>query len=298
MIGGLVLAGLCALAWAGLDAVRKQLSGAIAPLPLLALLNLGLVPIFAAWWAFAGGAITDLGAYLVPASIALVLQITANVLFFAALRASPLSLTIPFLGLTPAFATLVGALVLDEQPSLAQGAGAGLVVLGALTLGSGASEDLDEEKTGHARIGLLQVFVRERGALMMCGVALCWALTMSLDKQALRVAAVPIHALVELVGVLVAVLVYLAIRGRLAELAVERSQWRRLALALLIFASAFALQLTVIQVVDIAIVETIKRAVGLLSAVALGWWLFDEHVGAKTMIAVVLMVIGVVAVML
>lgn len=288
---GLVLAGACALAWAGLDAVRKRLSAVVLPLPLLALLNICLIPVFATWWIVAGGTITDFEAYVVPASLALVLQIVANILFLAALRASPLSMTIPFLGLTPAFATLGGLVVLGEQPTTAQLLGVGLVVVGALVLGSAPSAEGE-------RVGLLRAFVRERGAIMMCGVALCWAVTMSLDKRALAHAAVPIHALVDLVGVLVAVLIVLAVRGRLAELRVERSAWALLGLAGLIFAAAFALQLLVIQVVEIAVVETIKRAVGLVSAVVLGKWLFGEDVGPLTWVAVALIGVGVVAVML
>ena len=290
---GLVV--LSAFAWAGLDAVRKQLSAAIAPMPLLVLLNLCLLPVFGAWWAYAGGSITDLSAYAIYGGTGLGLQIVANVLFLSALRVSPLSLTIPFLGLTPVFATLVGAVLLDERPGPWQLVGVALVVLGALILGSSPSEAEREEGGNFV---LLRAFVREPGAQMMTGVALCWSVTMSLDKQALSHAALPIHALIQLSGVLIAALIYLLVSGRLAELRIERDARRTLAGAVVLFGFAFGLQLVVIQSSLVSVVDTVKRAIGLLSAVILGKLLFDEDIGALTLVGVLLIVIGVVLVML
>lgn len=281
---GLSLALACGLAWAGLDVVRKQLGADIAPMPLLVLLNCGLLPVFALWWALAGGTITDLSAYAPPTAAALVLQIVANALFLAALRASPLSLTIPLLSLTPVFAALLGAVMLAEVPTLVQSSGIALVVLGALLLGS---------STEGGRLQLLRAFVRERGAWMMMGVAACWGITSTFDKLALRYAAVPIHALVELVGVIGSALVVLLVRGRLRELAGARSHLGRLGFATIIGAAALGLQLVSVQYILVSQLETIKRALGLISAVVLGKLVFDEAVTPSKIAAVVAMIVGV-----
>lgn len=290
------------LAWAALDAIRKSLSGLVAPLPLLVLLDTCLLPIFAAWWLLDGGGISDARGYAIYGGASLGLQLIANVLFLSALRASPLSLTIPFLGLTPAFATLGGALLGSETPRAAQLLGVALVVTGALVLGSAPpaepSEQPERPRQSKQRPRLLAALAREPGARMMIGVALCWAAAINLDKQALRCASLPIHAFVQLLGITLAVLVYLAARGRLAELKIARDARRQLALAALVFGLAFALQLTAIQSVLVAVVETTKRAIGLLSAVALGHLWFGERVGPLTLLGVALLLVGVVLVML
>jgi drug/metabolite transporter (DMT)-like permease len=286
----LSLAFACALAWAGLDVFRKQLGGAIAPLPLLFLLNIGLLPVFAIWWLATDGTITDLDAYAPPASAALVLQIVANILFLAAIRASPLSLTIPFLALTPVFATVLGVATLGEQPEPVQLVGIALVVGGALALSSADGDD--------QRPKLLRAFVREPGAWMMIGVAACWGLTTALDKRALEYAAVPIHALIQLSGVIAAGLVYLVIARPRRELARARAQLGTLVLATLTGSAALGLQLIAVQHILVAQLETIKRAVGLIGAIVFGRLVFGERITKVKIIAIVVMVAGVVLLML
>lgn len=290
MILGLALAFACALAWAGLDVFRKQLGGAIAPLPLLFMLNVGLLPVFALWWLAAGGTITDPVAYAPPAAAALVLQVVANILFLAALRASPLSLTIPLLALTPVFATVIGVALLDERPAAVQIVGVVLVVGGALALGS-------TDGRGD-RPQLLRAFVVEPGAWMMIGVAACWGITTALDKRALEYAAVPIHALVQLSGVIVAGLAYLLLAGRRRELVQAREQLGLLVLATLTGSAALGLQLVAIQHVLISQLETIKRAIGLVAAIVLGKLVFGEPITRVKTAAIVVMVAGVVLMML
>ena len=288
---GLLLAFACALAWAGLDVFRKQLGGAIKPLPLLFLLNVGLLPVFAVWWLATGGGITDPLAYAPPAGAALVLQVIANLLFLAAVRRSPLSLTIPFLALTPVFATGLAALILDERPEPLQLVGIALVVGGALALSS--ADDGDD-----ARPQLLRTFVREPGAWMMIGVAACWGLTTVLDKRALEFAAVPIHALIQLSGVILAGLVYLLVAKPRRELARARTQLGRLVLATLTGSAALGLQLIAVQHIYVGQLETIKRALGLLGAIVFGRLVFGEPITTMKIVAIVVMVAGVVLLML
>lgn len=287
---GLLLALACALAWAELDVFRKQLGQTIAPLPLLFFLNIGLLPVFAIWWLISGGEITDLGAYAAPAGAALVLQIVANIVFLAAVRVSPLSLTIPFLALTPVFATGLGALILAEHPEPVQLVGVALVVGGALALSSAGGDD--------KRPQLLRGFVREPGAWMMIGVAACWGLTTVLDKRALAFAAVPIHALIQLSGVITAGLVYMLIAKPRRELIAARKQLGRLALATLAGSAALGLQLIAVQHILVSQLETIKRAIGLVCAIVFGQLIFGEPITKVKIVAIVVMVAGVSLLML
>jgi len=62
------------------------------------------------------------------------LELTALVLYVRAIKASPLSLTIPFLSLTPVFLILTGWLMLGERIDAAGTTGIVLVVSGAYFL--------------------------------------------------------------------------------------------------------------------------------------------------------------------
>lgn len=288
MIGAFALAFACAFAWAGLDVFRKQLSAAITPLPLVVLLNVGLLPVFAIWWLIAGGTITDFGAYAAPGGAALGLQVIANLLFLSAVRASPLSLTIPFLALTPVFASFVAWAMLGERPGLVPLLGIAAVVGGALALSSVGPK---------GRPRLLRVFVSERGAWMMTGVALCWGVSMVLDKRALDYAAVPVHALVQLTGLVAVVLGWVLISGRARELAGARAHLGKLGLATVTGAAAFGLQLVAVQYVLVSQLETIKRAIGLVSAIVLGQLVFGEAITRIKLLTIAVMIAGVAALM-
>ena len=103
---GSLLTLTAALSWAALDALRKRLSADVAPAALLVLINVGLLPLFTGWLVLEGGQVDDLAAYAGPGAASTALQIVANFLFLAAVRVSPLSLTVPFLSLTPVFTTV------------------------------------------------------------------------------------------------------------------------------------------------------------------------------------------------
>ena len=130
MTAVLLVAGV-ALAFSGLDVLRKLLGARLEPLPLLVLLSGGSLPIFIVWAALEGswGAT---GAYVLPGLGSVVLNVGANLSFLQAVRVSPLSLTIPYLSLTPVFATLLSVPLLGERPSGMQALGVVLVVGGAL----------------------------------------------------------------------------------------------------------------------------------------------------------------------
>ena len=130
----------------------------------------------------------------------------------------------------------------------------------------------------------------------MLVVALLWSATPAIDKVALRHASLGVHALVQTLGVGLVTLGWLALRGRLGEL---RAPLRRprLVTGLVFFgATAIGLQLAALTLVLVAIVEAIKRAIGVVAGVVLGRALFDERVTRNQVFAVVVLAIGAVLV--
>jgi drug/metabolite transporter (DMT)-like permease len=108
---------------------------------------------------------------------ALPLEIAAILLYYRALRVSPLSLSLPFLSFTPLFLLLFSRIVLHERVSPAGTAGIALIVLGGYAL-----------NLSSLRTGVLEPFraiVRERGSRYMVIIALIYSATSALGKLAI-----------------------------------------------------------------------------------------------------------------
>lgn len=283
-----LLSGLC---WAGLDALRKQLAGELGVIALIVLLSLGQLPAFAIWSASAGAGMPTTG-YLVPGLLGIALNVAANLLFVRAVQVSPLSLTIPFLAFTPVFTTALAGPLLGEVPTLQQGTGIGLIVVGALVLAAGQASGTD----GPGR--LWRALREERGAMMMLGVAALWASTGALDKFSMQFADLPVHAAVQNGGVGLALLGVLIVRGRVTELGRLRLVPGHTLGAILVNSGAFGFQLLAIRDLDVGPFEAIKRALGLASAIALGRFWFEEPITAAKIGAALLMAAGTAALVL
>jgi drug/metabolite transporter (DMT)-like permease len=259
---------------------------------LVTVLSLGQLPIYLVWWLGVGGSVED-PAYLAPALVEVALNVVANLLFVRAVEISPLSLTIPFLSFTPVFATAIAVPTLGEIPSPVQLAGIAAVVGGASILTSGHALAI-----GLGRFAFVRALTHERGALYMLVVALAWACTIAIDKAAMQHAALVVHAAIQNGGVGLLLLVYLLVRGRGRELGAIRRLPRPLLATVVFAAGGFALQLVAIKVLLVGVVETFKRAIGLVSAVIVGRLAFGEPITTAKVAAAVIMAAGTAALML
>jgi drug/metabolite transporter (DMT)-like permease len=284
-LGALLLVVLSSFAWGGFDALRKLLADRMAPMALLCLLTLASVPLFWVWAAVDGMPVVRPG-YALPALASVVLNVVANLAYIVALRKAALSVTIPLLSLTPAFATAMAIPLLGERPSLFQGLGILLVVLGAFGLNLPAEERISPA-------GAFRSWRRDPGALWMVAVAFLWALAMPLDKMAVARASGPFHGLVLNAGVAAAMLIGLTAQGRLRELAGVRNVRGAFAAALVISVAALGLQLLAIQILLVGLVETLKRGIGNVLAVIFGRMMFAEPVTGRKIGAVLIMGAGV-----
>lgn len=286
-IGGLALAVIVAssLAWGAQDALRKVLASRVAPVPLTVLLVAGQLPLFAAWAVLAGATRISAG-YLVPGTIAVSINLVALVMFLEAMRVSPLSLTIPLLSFTPAFSAVLSWLVLGEVPRPLQQAGIGLTVAGALVLNLGGA-DLRHP------LGPFRALVRERGSVLMLGVALLWSLGSVVDKRALVYATQPMHAAAQCAGIPLLLSCWLAARGRLGELRGIGAVRGRYVAAVVAGALGLGLQLVAISLTLVSLVETIKRALGMVLSLVNGRLFLGEPITAGKVGGVVLLAAGI-----
>lgn len=109
---------------------------------------------------------------------ALPLELLSIILYIKALKVSPLSLTLPFLSLTPVFLIIIPYIILGEKVSFPGGIGVLLIAAGGYTL-----------NIGEFKKGLLEPFAairKEKGSLFMIAVALIYAFTSSFGKMAIE----------------------------------------------------------------------------------------------------------------
>jgi len=105
------------------------------------------------------------------------LELAALLLYFKALKLSPLGLTVPFLALTPVFLLVIPYLLLGERITLTGGLGILLIAAGSYAL------NLHSYSEGF--LAPFRAIRRERGALCMIGVAVIYSLTSTLCKKAI-----------------------------------------------------------------------------------------------------------------
>jgi len=289
LVGVLLVIGSAA-AYSVLDLARKVLVVRIPTAALLFYLSIGQLPFFAAWMVLAGSGAVGSG-YFLPAAVSVILNIAANLLFMEAVRLSPLSLTVPFLALTPVFTTLLGIPLLGEVPGALQWAGVAVVVVGAFQLNLGSA-------VGGSPRAAWRAFLSEPGSLLMVLVSLCWSLAMPLDKLALVHADVATHGFVLNAGVAGGVLGFLILRRQTADLRTVSRGWVLLAAGVLVSVIGLALLLLSLAHLWVAVAETLRRGFGSISALILGRWMFHEPITTAKVIGVVLMSIGVALILL
>ncbi len=109
--------------------------------------------------------------------LALPMELVTIVLYIKALKLSPLSLSVPYLALTPVFLVSVSYLVLGEKVSFWGTVGILLIAAGSYILNIGMSR--------RGWFEPLTLISREKGALLMIGVAFLYSITSSLGKVAI-----------------------------------------------------------------------------------------------------------------
>jgi drug/metabolite transporter (DMT)-like permease len=269
-----------ALCWAALDVVRKALADKASPAALAVFLMLGVSPFVGAWALFDQTWITD-ARYWPPAVASMAMNALANVLFMRSVQLSPLSRTVPFLSLTPVFSALVAIPLLGEVPSAMQWAGISLVVLGALILNSDLGDSWWKSVS------------HEKGAPYMVAVAVLWAFSTALDKRALPHASPASHAFLLSAGSATILGIWILGRRQQSELREVFAAPKGLLAGLVAFAvAALALQMVALQWLWVAVLETLKRAFGVLGSVVFGRLFFEEPITSRKLAALVLMIAG------
>lgn len=287
---GVVLALASAAAWSCFDAVRKALSRDVPPAILGVWLSLAQVPPLMIWAGTRDPMRLPL-ASLAPMLGSAALALAGLLWFLMALRRSPISLTIPLLSFTPVMAMLLAWAFRHQTPTWHQGAGALLVVAGALAMGLKSS-----------RWPGLRAFAGEPGVRCMLGTALAWALSAVFNQAALARGANSWYAafLSLAVGLMMAAALLALRRGAdLVRSLKVLAGLPKLALpAAVLGGLALAFELEALRAAPIGLVEVVKRGLGMSGAILLGRIFFREPVGLPKLLAAAVMTGGIALVVL
>ncbi|MFC1807623.1 EamA family transporter [Candidatus Omnitrophota bacterium] len=224
-------------------------------------------------------------AFLVP------LDIISYVLYNKAIKNSPLSLTMPFMSLTPVFLLLTGFLILGEKVGLIGSIGISLVVFGAYII-----------KIEVFRYGVfapIRAIYREKGVLYMIAVAFIYSITAALGKKAIGYSSPIYFSATYFPIVAISSIPIILIRYKAS---VKRSNFRKIDIWLfLLIGVAFAASMVshsfAITMTKAAYMITVKR-MSMLFGVIYGWLLFKEGHILNRLLGAALMILGVLLVSL
>ena len=216
-------------------------------------------------------------------ALSLPLEVIALVLYIKALRRSPLSLTLPFLSLTPVFLILVSYVVLGEKVSLRGGVGILLLAGGSYAL------NIHEMRKGF--FSPFRAIGREKGSVLMIVVALIYSVTSSLGKMAIEHSS-PLFfgaAYFAALSVLFGPVALMA--GRDKREFLSRKQYRRLFLPGLFYSVMIIAHMLALSMTKVAYMISLKRT-SLIMGVIYGYFLFREKNIRERLAGAVLMFAG------
>ena len=218
-------------------------------------------------------------------AIAVPIEILAMWLYMKAIRASPLSLTLPYLAFTPVFNVLTGYVGLGETVST-------LGFAGILLVGGAWLLNLEKNSTHGVRniLAPFKAILREEGSRLMLITAALYSINSVVGKGLLGYASPlflgPFYFL--LIGSVTA-LVFVR-KGDGSWQAIRKHPWAGLGVG--IFMAAMVLShFYAVTIIEVAYMIAVKRT-SLLFGILYGAWLFNEKGLARHLAAGALMVAG------
>ncbi len=244
------------------------------PLFLICLIVVEVPPLDATFW--------------IAVVCALPLEIAAWILYTKALKVSPISMTMPFLALTPLFLIITSNLLLDESVSLLGAFGICLMAVGGYTL--------NIHKMKSDLLGPVKAILREKGSVMMIAVALIYSITSSLGKMAIEHSS-PIFFGGFYFTLMTLLFTPIALKMNGGNISIKRSDLVPLSLIGITFFLMIIFHMLAISLVNVAYMISIKRT-SLLFSMLFGYYMFKEDNVAEKAVGGVIMLAGFVLIVL
>ena len=220
--------------------------------------------------------------------IALPFEIVAMILYTKALKSSPISLTMPFLALTPLFLILASYLILGEKVSVSGGIGIILIASGSYTL--------NIHKMRHSLFEPLKAVFSEKGSLMMIAVALIYSVTSSLGKMAITNSS-PVFFGSFYFILMTIIFTPIALNKNKGKLVISRKDILPFAVIGVTYSLMIIFHMLAMSLAKVAYMISVKR-MSLLFSILYGHLLFKEEKIAERTFGGILMFIGFVLIVL
>jgi uncharacterized membrane protein len=219
--------------------------------------------------------------FYVALAAGLPLEVLAFVLYIRALKVSPMSLSLPFLAVTPVFLVVVAFVILGERPSLQGVGGILLIAAGSYVL-----------NLKHFKCGLLEpvkAVFRERGSVLMLSVAFIYSFTASLVKLGINHSSALFCGIVYFT-VLPVLYAPLAL-PRIRRTSISRQDIIYISLAGILMAVMVLTHVLGVSLTKVAYMVAVKRT-SLLVSVLYGCLLFREGRLGERSVGTLLMFLG------
>lgn len=216
--------------------------------------------------------------------VALPLEAVAVLLYTRAIKLSPLSLTIPFLALTPVFLIATSFVMLGELPSKPGLTGILLIAVGAYLLNLNSS--------GKGILAPLKAVSKEKGSVLMIGVSFIYSITSNLGKLAVLHSSPAFFAATYTTIFSIFFLPYVLFK----EHNFIRVMKSRIPLFLLIgfvFAIMVTAHFAAVRLIEVPYMISVKRT-SLIFSVIYGWLIFKEEHIRERLLGSMVMAAGVV----
>ncbi len=216
------------------------------------------------------------------------LEITALLLYTHAIGESPLSLTIPFLALTPVFLIITARVILGEKPDASGLAGILMITTGAYLL------NLQNLRQGW--LEPVRAIAREPGSRKMIAVAFLYSITAVLGKAAILHSSAPFFGVTYFPLLALLSFPFLGLKGKVAYRTLFSRKKIFLLIGLVQTIMIFT-HVTAIRLIEVPYMVSIKRT-SLLFAILFGGIFFKEKAIRQRLFGGLWMVAGVVLILL
>ena len=216
--------------------------------------------------------------------ILLPLEITALILYVKAIKVSPLSLTIPYMALSPVFIIIIAFFLLGELPDASGFAGIFFIVAGAYLLNA--------KTGGSGLLAPIKAIAKERGSIFMIIVAVIYSITATIGKIAVQHSSPIFFGFFYPMLLTIVLSMVVGIKGTLYQVASRPIVFLFIGIftAIMILSHFLA-----ISMADVAYVISIKRT-SLIFSVIYGWLVFKELNIGERLLGSGLMLAGVVCI--
>lgn len=219
-------------------------------------------------------------------ALMLPLEIAGLILYVKAIRVSPLSLTVPFMALSPVFIIVIAFLFLGEWPTQGGLAGIALIAAGAYLLNVSASKQ--------GVFVPIKAAFKEPGSLMMMVVALIYSVTSTLGKVAVQHSSPVFFGFAYPFMLTLVMSVYLLWSGRFFAVFSRPLTFAPIGLCSAVMVSTHFMAISLTQV---SYMISIKRT-SLLWSVIMGRLIFKEANIKDRLLGSVVMLIGIMLIIL